>query len=153
LASAQKDLLQVTAQDLGLIGRLGFRKWYEKQLIEAHLWLVAAIMCLLLIAVGIELVTNPDIAVSIVAKALLIAFGGVVGWVAVKRYARILFMAEALGETTACPLCARPSFLVVRHELPGLGKRVEHLSHDLNREGLLVRCKGCENQWRWGYLR
>jgi hypothetical protein len=141
----------VTADELGAIGRSGFRKWYENQLIVSHFWLVVAFFCLVLIAVGMELVSNPDVTVNIVVKALLIAFGAFKGWLAINRYARILFLAETLGQTTACPVCARPNFLVVRHTLPSATKPMAHLNYDLNRDGLLVNCKGCSHQWRWGY--
>jgi hypothetical protein len=36
------------------IRRLGFRRWYERQLLESHFWLVSCILAMLLVAVCIE---------------------------------------------------------------------------------------------------
>lgn len=141
----------ITSQDLGRIGQLGFRKWYEKQLVESHIWLVMAFLCLIVLMVGLELLWNKEASIGFVGKAFVIAFGGVVGWLAFRRYFQVLLLAESLGETALCPNCRHPSFRVVRHELPGAALGSAHRGHDLNREGLLVNCRHCHHQWRWGY--
>ena len=39
------------------IGRLGFRRWYERQLIEAHAWLISCFLCMLAIAACVEVMS------------------------------------------------------------------------------------------------
>ena len=34
------------------IGKLGFRKWYERRLIEGHAWLISCFLCALGIAIA-----------------------------------------------------------------------------------------------------
>jgi hypothetical protein len=36
------------------IGRLGFSRWYERRLIEAHAWFVSAFVCVILVAACME---------------------------------------------------------------------------------------------------
>ncbi len=36
------------------IARLGFRRWYERQLVESHAYLVAAFLALILLLAGFE---------------------------------------------------------------------------------------------------
>ena len=36
------------------IARLGFRKWYERRLIEAHAWLVTALLCAIYVEAALE---------------------------------------------------------------------------------------------------
>jgi hypothetical protein len=36
------------------IGKLGFRKWYERRLIESHAWLITCFLCALGIAASLE---------------------------------------------------------------------------------------------------
>jgi hypothetical protein len=139
------------SQDLAKIGQLGFRKWYEGRLVEAHVWLVTAFLCLILLTVGLELLSTREQAFGIVAKAGLIAFGGVVGWLAFKRYSQALLLAETLGELAVCPACAHQNFTVSRHALPETRGGKVRANHDLNQEGLLVNCRHCKHEWRWGY--
>lgn len=145
--------MQANSQDLSKIGQLGFRKWYEARLVEAHVWLVTALLCLIMLTVGLELISNREQAFGIVAKAGLVALGGWCGWLAFKRYSQALLLAETLGEQAVCPSCKHPNFAVTRHALPLKPNGKGALVHDLNQDGLLVNCRKCHHQWRWGYQR
>jgi hypothetical protein len=139
------------AQDLSKIGQYGFRKWYEAKLVESHVWLVTALLCLIMLTVGLELLSTREQAFGIVTKAALIALGGWFGWLAFKRYSQALLIAETLGEKAVCPACNHQNFSVTRHALPEGVNGKSALRHDLNQEGLLVHCRKCTHQWRWGY--
>ena len=39
------------------IRKLGFRKWYERQLVEGHLYLVTMILALIAMAAGYEVIS------------------------------------------------------------------------------------------------
>jgi hypothetical protein len=145
--------MHANAQDLNKIGQLGFRKWYEARLVEAHAWLVTAFLCLIMLTIGLELLSTREQAFGIVSKAALVALGGWFGWIAFKRYSHALLLAETLGEQAACPLCMHQNFAVTRHALPQEKAGKGSTNHDLNQEGLLVNCRKCHHQWRWGYQR
>ena len=78
------------------IGKLGFRKWYERRLIESHAWLITCFLCSLAIAASLEGVSFTR------AESLpLLAFvfvGGLVCWHALNRYRAIMNEAERLGK-------------------------------------------------------
>jgi hypothetical protein len=145
--------MQANSQDLTKIGQLGFRKWYEGRLIEAHIWLVTAFLCLIMLTIGLELLSTREQAFGIVSKAALIALGAWFGWLSFRRYSHAMMLAETLGEKAACPSCHHQNFAVTRHSLPKDAGHKSLKSHDLNQEGLLVNCRKCHHQWRWGYHR
>ena len=87
------------------IGRLGFRKWYERQLIEAHAWLVSCVLCMIAVAafaeeMGFRLGVLRDAGLFglIVASVRIASFS----W---KRYLAIMTEAERLAERSVCPGC------------------------------------------------
>jgi phage FluMu protein Com len=144
--------MHANAQDLAKIGQQGFRKWYEARLVEAHVWLVTAFLCLIMLTIGLELLSTREQTFNIVSKAALIALGAWFGWLAFKRYSHAMLLAEAMGERAVCPSCKQLNFAVTRHSLPGDENGKSSSKHDLNQDGLLVNCRKCQHQWRWGYL-
>ena len=89
------------------IEKLGFKRWYERQLIESHAWLVSCILCALAIAATLELT-----GFRLTSFAGLLAFGfvyaaGLVCWHSLKRYRAS--MRQSRGRTTEdmvqCAVC------------------------------------------------
>jgi hypothetical protein len=142
----------ITEQNLGQIGKLGFQKWYERQLRDSRLWLVAAFACLVLLMIGFEMFSSRERIVSFLVKALMIVFGASVAWLAFKKYSLSIRLARSVGEIAICPSCGYPSFSVVRKELAGTNNMPTRLTHDLSQDGLLVSCRRCHHKWRWGYF-
>lgn len=94
------------------IARLGFRIWYERQLIESHVWFVTAFLCAVLImALMEELNLRGPGPLSLTALGM-IAAATLTGVVALRRYIRMLNRAESLAEQCVCPGCA--SYGVIR---------------------------------------
>ena len=112
------------------IGRLGFRKWYERQLIEGHLWLVTCVLCMLLVATIVEMVELSGPAGALVAKAAMVFAAGAVAAVAWKRYRAVMDAAERLAEHSTCPGCGT------------------YARFGLVAGGMLVRCRKCDREWR-----
>lgn len=137
--------------DLGRIGKLGFQKWYERQLRESHIWLVAAFVCLILLTIGFELLSFRERIVTALVTVVMIVSGLSISWLAFKKYSRSIRLARAVGDLVRCPPCGNPSFSVVRREIPGVNNMPTRIAHDLNRDGLLVSCRRCHLKWRWGY--
>ncbi len=138
-------------QDLGRIGQLGFQRWYQRQLRESHLWLVAAFVCLILLTIGFELFSSRERIVTVLVTMVMIVCGVSIAWVAFRKYSRSILLARSMGEIAVCPPCGYPSFSVVRREIPGVNNMPTRIAHDLNRDGLLVSCRRCHHKWRWGY--
>ncbi len=82
--------------------RYGFRKWYERQLINGHLSLVTCVLCMVLMAALIEDLEF-DEGLFKAATELLTLFGtGLVGWFAFTRYRDVLARAEYFGSHSVC---------------------------------------------------
>jgi hypothetical protein len=143
--------MQMSEQDLNQIGKLGFQKWYEKQLRESRLWLVLAFVCLILFTIGFQVFTAREAIVTFLVKTVMIGVGVSVAWLAFKKYSRSILLARSVGEIAICPPCRYPSFSIVRKEIPGVNNMPTRIAHDLNQDGLLVSCRRCHHKWRWGY--
>lgn len=117
------------------IRRLGFRKWYERQLLQSHAHLILTFLCM----VGIF--------------AALDAMRGTVGWVeraeeigtvllctgaglwAMRRYLFLLHHAELAAHQAECPQCKAYG-------------RLDLVQSDASGERVAVRCRGCGHGWR-----
>jgi hypothetical protein len=64
------------------IRRHGFRKWYERPLVESHLFLVTAVLALV----------------------------ATLAWFSWRRYAALRMLAEHVGHQAQCPACGRHGF-------------------------------------------
>ena len=79
------------------IGKLGFRRWYERQLIESHAWLVTCFLCGLVIAASLEALSFKE---SVFQSILMLGFAyaaGVMCWFALKRYGSLMSEAKRLA--------------------------------------------------------
>ena len=111
------------------IRRLGFSRWYERRLIEAHAWFVSAFFCMVAIAACIEEVSFRGSLAHLVLYLLAVVGSVGIGGYALVRYHKILVEAESFGEHATCEACgayARFKVLV----------------------GSQVRCRKCDHEWR-----
>lgn len=125
----------------------GFRRWYERQLIECHAWLVSWFLGLIALVSGIEVAGAGG--ASRMSGALLLLGGLAVTLYSWKRYRLLLEIAERLGEQAICPGCAAYGKFEVRSSgpapLPDGGDPTLE-----NRGGgvwLRVQCRRCGNDW------
>lgn len=130
------------------IRRLGFRRWYERQLVVSHGYLVVAFLALILLLAGIE---GMDYLRRSVGFYLLVAVGaaaaGTLMFVAWRRFNVLLARAERFAESAECPRCkAWGKFRVIAAE------RAE--DDDPPEAGrphwLRVRCQRCGHCWDLG---
>jgi len=116
------------------IRKHGFRKWYERELLQGHAHLVLTFLCMIGVFAGVEALRSTrdwgDQAVDIVA---ILACGGIGVW-ALRRYLYFLNHAEATANQADCPQCKAYG----RFTLEGENAR----------EGTLqVCCKKCSHHW------
>jgi len=120
----------------------GFRRWYERQLIESHAYLVTGFLALVMMAVALEVIEFRSSAANLLFLAAVAGAGGLVCLFAWRKFTETLFRAEAIAEQAVCPSCgAYARFAVVSaHNSPEtVSGRVVH-----------VRCRQCAHEWRIG---
>lgn len=118
----------------------GFKRWYERQLIESHAWLVSCFLCLILAVSGLEIAGNAA-RWGKVGGALLAALGAVGSWFSYRRYRAMLDLAERLGEDATCPSCGRYARFEIEQASPD-GDAPENAE-----VRVAARCRHCETRW------
>lgn len=109
--------------------RLGFARWYERRLIEAHAWFVSAFFCMVAIAACLEELAFRGSPLRGLLYTLVVLGAAAIGVYAMSRYHRLLVEAEYIGEQATCEGC-------------GAYARFKVLT------GLQVRCRKCGHEWR-----
>ena len=135
-AGAKMAAQQVSAMPTGqTIRRVGFRKWYERELIQSHLHLVL----LLLAAIGL-LGSAEAYSIKLSAASQLTAIGcglasAAIGLYALRRYLFLLCHAEFVADQAVCRHCDAYA-------------RWELLDETADGARLSVRCRRCEHRWK-----
>ena len=128
------------------IRKIGFRKWYERQLIESHLYLITCFLGIIMAASAVEL-SSPRESLGGLLFAAGLGLGGCVlslfGW---QRYKRIMMVAEHIGDHATCVQChAYAKFTVVD---AGRALHAEPVDiQDAEEVWLKVQCRKCGNKW------
>lgn len=117
------------------IGKIGFRRWYERRLIEAHCWLVTCLLCALAIAVSAEGASFRKPLAEVLPTLGLIFVGGLICVHALRRFFAQLQEANRLAEDSTCRLCGTYDRFRVIEEFP---------------RRMRVRCRRCDNEWMLG---
>lgn len=130
---------------LASLKKLGFRKWYERQLIESHAYLITCLLAILLAVSLLEARRMPENAQYSLPMLFLVAAAVVGAGFSWHHYRRILLEAERLGEAAVCSACGvYGKFSVVRsfpHAQTGLGTDAEAMPF------IHVRCRKCMHEW------
>jgi predicted Zn finger-like uncharacterized protein len=113
------------------IPKLGFRKWYERELMQSHAHMLLAFLCLIAVFAAFELIADGH---NRLANAMVIVLSTTIGAWATRRYISLLSSAEAVANQADCPSCGTYArFKLVHARAPD--------------NGLLVHCKNCEREW------
>jgi len=117
------------------IRKHGFRKWYERELLQSHAHMVLTFLCVIGLFAAFEAAskfrTLQDQLIDLTA-ALLCA--GIGLW-ALRRYLRLLTSAEAVANQADCPSC-------------GTYGRLDLVEADATGDEVAVRCRKCSHHWR-----
>lgn len=130
------------------ITALGFRKWYERRLIEAHLYLVTAFVCLIAVLAAVEIAGLFQSAGQTVWVLSIVAF---LGWAGVwnwRRYFETLALAAFLAERSDCPACSAYGRFDVLYSGPRQGAQGSPDPHFNQVPVMQVRCRKCAREWR-----
>lgn len=125
----------------------GFRRWYERQLIECHAWLVSWFLGLIALVSGIELAGAGG--TSRMSGALLVLGGLAVVLYTWKRYHLLLEVAERLGEQATCPGCK--AYAKFRIQSSGPAPLPDGGDPAMENQGggvwMRARCRKCGDEW------
>ena len=127
------------------IERHGFRRWYERQLIESHAYLALGFVALILLLSGLELLGNVEAGIRYLFILIAAAAGGTLLVVAWRRFGVLLARAEHFGEAATCPQCkAWGKFKVLAQEASSADDPPEAGRP----HWLRVQCTRCEAVWK-----
>ncbi len=113
------------------VARVGFRKWYERELLSSHAHMVLALLSLVAALASFEAMGSAD------GKALnlvLAALCAVIGVWAIRRYLYLLMRAEYVANQATCSECKAYG-------------RLEVIAEDQAAAQTEVRCRRCEHRW------
>ena len=131
------------------IRRIGFRKWYERQLIDCHLALVTCFLCGIVIAACFEGVSFRDFGTRTATMIAVILAATVLGWVSWRRYITVLERAERYGERSNCPECnAYGLFEVTNSGVDTIPGPTATAVAPLEVAWMRVKCRKCSALWR-----
>lgn len=115
------------------IRKVGFRKWYERELLSSHAHMLLALFCAIALMGTVELFQGGTFGDKLLNVVLFIV-SAVVGLWALRRYLYLLSHAEALADQANCPVCAAYGLLNVVDE-------------PSRAEGVRVKCRKCSHEW------
>jgi predicted Zn finger-like uncharacterized protein len=117
------------------IRRLGFRKWYERELLQSHAHLAFCFLCMVGIFGALELAGTRGSWGERWGDGLgaLLCIGA--GLWSMRRYLYLLNHAELAAHQAECPQCKTYG-------------RLELVQSDAGGDLVQVRCRQCTNVWR-----
>lgn len=116
------------------IRKHGFRKWYERELLGSHGWMVLLFLCTIGLFAAYEGLSQTAGSDARLGNLAAIGLCGVVGVVALRRYLYLLLHAEAVANQAVCSRCDAYG-------------RLEVLAEERGGERLRVRCRRCGHEW------
>ncbi|MDH4172572.1 MAG: hypothetical protein OEZ09_13260 [Betaproteobacteria bacterium] len=116
----------------GAIGKLGFRRWYERQLYACHAWLVACLLCAAALLALVEALDLREFSLNTVLVVATACAAGVIAMYSLGRYLSLLMRAQHLSERSTCKRCGTYG----RYRLVGATPN-----------SMTVSCRQCNAEW------
>lgn len=115
------------------IRRVGFRKWYERELLSSHAHLVLALLSMIGMVASIEAFTEASLAEKVM-DGLFVIVCAVIGLWSLRRYLYRMMRAEGVAHQASCGDC-------------GSYGRFKVVGPDLRPGETQVCCNKCAHQW------
>ena len=124
------------------IRQRGFRRWYERQLIEGHAYLVGGLLALFATLVALEMAEFRGPIGGLLTTLATAALGGFACVYAFRQFSRLLGTAEHLAGQANCPQCKTYARFRLVHAFDA--------PNAIQGRALKVRCRVCANEWTIG---
>lgn len=118
-----------------VIRKLGFRKWYERELLQSHLHLVLLLLSSLGIVGAIEVIGQRQGEGSALTMLVCAVVSGLIGIWSLRRYLFLLNHAEFVADQAVCRQCNAYARWDVTEVEPAVAK-------------MAVCCRQCGNKWQ-----
>ena len=128
------------------IRKLGFRRWYERQLIESHVYFVTCILSMILVAVCAEQIDWRAAGQDLALFGYLIG-GSALAFASLRRYNFLLLRAECFGNQSTCRNCLTYGVVAVL-DAGVADADQERDTASADNSWIRVRCKKCGHEWR-----
>ena len=115
------------------IRTIGFRKWYERELLSSHAHMLLTLLCTIALMASMEMfkgASSPDKVLNVV---IFLLSGGIGLW-ALRRYLFLLSHAETVADQANCRNCNEYGRLTVVEE-------------DRRSGEAQVMCRKCQHTW------
>lgn len=123
------------------IRKFGFRRWYERTLLESHAYLVTCFLGMIAAFAGLELIAVRSSAAHSLLGLTASAIGVVLVVFGLRRYAGLMTLAEQMSDRAVCPQCqAYAAFQVM-----AIGAAADDVT---THAWLEVKCRQCGNEWK-----
>jgi ribosomal protein L40E len=133
------------------IRKKGFRGWYERQLIEAHLFLISGFLCLIMVIASLEGFSLHTPVWETLLRFFAMLLGSALCLWALKHYLVMLDYAEYAAEHSVCEKCTAYGGLdpgsATTHRA---GRQDEDEDGEETAAPVSVRCRKCGYQWTIG---
>jgi hypothetical protein len=116
------------------IRRHGFRKWYERELMQSHAHLALTFFCAIGLFSAFEAATHFTAWSDRLIDVVAIVACGVVGLWALRRYLVMLMHAESVASQADCPQC-------------GVYARFTVVDGPVRPACVMVCCRACTHRW------
>jgi len=116
------------------IRKHGFRKWYERELLQSHAHLLLTFFCAIGIFAAYEALGRFRSFGEQLHNLVAIGLCAAVGVWAVRRYLRLLMHAEVTANQADCPACKAYARFTLESENAGDGS-------------VQVCCSKCQHRW------
>lgn len=121
------------------IHRVGFRKWYERELLSGHAHMLLAFLCVIALIASMEAFSGGTAAEKLTSLGFVLISAGVGLW-ALRRYLYLLMHAEAVANQANGPQCDTDGSMTLVQE-------------DRRNGDALVCCRKCRHTWAIGFIK
>jgi len=115
------------------VGRVGFRKWYERELLSSHAHMVLAFLGLIALFAALEASRAGTMAERLMNIAFVLVSAAITYW-ALRRYFWLLTRAELVANQAQCGDC-------------GEYGRFRVVAGNRRTQDTEVCCRKCEHHW------
>jgi hypothetical protein len=115
------------------IRQVGFRKWYERQLLSSHAHLVLAVLSTVAMIASVEAYSGATTAERAMDAVFVVACGAIALW-SLRRYLYLMMRAEGVANQASCGDC-------------GAYGRFKVVGPDRSPSETEVCCNQCAHHW------